>query len=246
MRRFYSIILFALFMMGVGVVNADENRKLHMACGPFPPYKIENPDQPGIDIEVMKAAWSATNWNAQYDFYPWKRAAALVKEGSSDGLCGCSYRTDREKAFRFSDVMGLHSQGVFLKNKAFNERIRVINDLQGMTVATVRGYAIQKEMDTLGIKNTGVSDDKQLVAMLLNDRVDAIYAYRDVILYNLDKQNKVNQVVYYEISSQPYYVCISRAIPDSRQIVDDLNRGMRIIRQNGEYQKIWRSYLAIN
>ncbi|MBL4908038.1 MAG: amino acid ABC transporter substrate-binding protein [Sneathiella sp.] len=244
MKYFFASLIASVFLLSFA--HAEENRHLHMACGAFPPYKIDNQEKPGIDIELMQAAWSVTKWKADYEFYPWKRAVALSKSGEADGLCGCSYRVEREEDYRFSDVMGLHSQGVFVKNKAFNEPIRSIRDLQGKTVATVRGYAVQKELDALGINNTGVLDDKQLVSMLLNDRVDAIYAYRDVVLYALDKQDKVNQVVYHEISSQPYYVCISRAVPDSRQIVDDLNQGMRVIRQNGEYQRIWRSYLATN
>lgn len=238
-------VFIALALLSNSAFSADD-KIVNMACGTFPPYKINNAERPGIDVEVMKAAWSAVGKKSSFQFFPWKRAVILTTNGSVDGLCGCSYRPEREQKFRFSDIMGHHSQGIFIKTKNKEISIKSVADLNGLSIATVRGYAIQKELDASGIKNVGVLDHKQLVSMLLNDRVDAVYAYRDVFYYNLNKLNSSSQIRYFELNSQPYYVCISRAIPNSKDITTNLNQGLRIIRYTGEYLKIWRSYLATN
>ena len=245
MNSLIMISLAAIVLIGK-VAYAEENKPITMAFGSFPPYKIDNADKPGIDIDVMKAAWLAMGRRSSFDFFPWKRAVALTSDGTVDGLCGCSYTPDREKIFRFSDIMGNHSQGVFVRRGKSGITINSITDLNDLSVATVRGYATQKELDSLGIENVGVLDHSQLVKMLVNRRIDAVYAYRDVFLYDIHKKNQTELVTYYELKSQPYYVCISRSIPNSQEITNALNQGLRIIRHNGKYKEIWHSYLGIN
>ena len=111
-----------------------------------------------------------------------------------------------------------------------------------MSVATVRGYTLQKELVRSDIKNLGVLDNRQLLQLLLNKRVDAIYAYRDVIRYEQQKLETSEKLSYFEISSQPNYVCVSKAVENSEAIVKDINKGLRIIRGNGLYQQIREKY----
>lgn len=244
--KIISFFLTTYLLLFVTALQAQEKRSINLACGPFPPFKIENSDKPGIDIDVIKASFLAVGRETKYSFFPWKRAVALTSNGSVDGLCGCSFTPERETSFRFSDIMGHHSQGIFTKSNRVGPRIKSLKDLKKLSVATVRGYVIQSELKALGIENVGVLDHRQLVSMLLNDRVDAVYAYRDVFLYNLMRESDSDLIDYIELKSQPYYACISRAIPDSVSITNDLNQGLRIVRHNGQYQKIWQSYLGFD
>lgn len=238
----FSVFLF----IQLSTTTAFASDILNFSCGDFPPFTIKNKNIPGIDIEIITAALTSVGRTAEYKFYPFKRAYELVKNGQADSLCGCSYRPEREKHFVFSDLIGNLSQGIFLNSTYAGSPIKSLQDLNTLSVATVRGYALQKELNNAGIKNLGVLDDHQLLTMLLNKRIDAIYAYRDVVQYKQKMMNVAENLTYFEISTQPTYVCISRTIPNSESLERDISRGLRIIRENGTYQKIENKYFPRN
>lgn len=224
-----------------------ERNPVEMACAMFPPYKIESKNEKlahsGIDLEVIRAAFAVTGREVIFDFYPWKRTVNMATRGQTDGLCGCAYRPEREQQFIYSDMLGLHSQGVFIREDSSLENIDQLSDMTGHSIAAVRGYAVHKELENIsGIRTIEANDDNQLLRLLLANRVDAIYSYRDIILYRMAMNSETRHIRYYELSSQPYYLCFSRKRPEAEQIVEDFNKGLRTIRFNGQYQKIWDSY----
>ena len=224
--------------------TAAHSDPIRLACSSFPPFKIEDPEgkRQGIDVDVLNAAFKAVNRETDIAFYPWKRALRTVELGNSDALCGCSYLPEREENFIFSDVLGQHSQGVFLSAVTDLRKVDQISDLANHRVGAVRGYAVHKELLEQKINVSDATDDKQLLRMLLAGRVDAVYTYRDILLYNYSISGSSGNITYFETSSQPYYACVSRKAPGAEQIVEDLNRGLRIIRYDGSYQEIWDSY----
>ncbi|MFD2207253.1 substrate-binding periplasmic protein [Kiloniella antarctica] len=219
-------------------------RSVKMACSPFPPFKIENTEtgEKGIDIDIMLEIFALSGRKVEYSFYPWKRAVKLVETGKADGLCGCSYHPDRENTFKYSDIVGQHSQGVFLADGVELEKFDSVSDLQGLSLATVRGYTIHKELAEAGVKTHKASGDDELLLMLENKRVDAIYTYRDIFLHNLSRSGKSTEVNYKELVSKAYYFCFSNVPADMDEIVDEVNKGLRTIRYNGTYDNIWKNY----
>ncbi len=244
-RQVLSLGIIALFIVLIKTSFADETlRPVKMACSPFSPFKIENSEngQKGIDIEIMQEVFALSSRKIEYNYYPWKRAVKLVETGKADGLCGCSYHPDRENNFIFSDIVGEHSQGVFLADGVELNEFNSVKDLQGLSIATVRGYSVQKELKDHGINTYEARDDDELLTILQNGRVDAIYTYRDILLYALSHSGKSGHVNYRELTRKPYYFCFSPTQSDIEDIVEEVNQGLRIIRYNGTYDKIWKSY----
>ena len=236
-----------LFLFAAMPSFAQNKETVKMACANFPPYKIKakNSSEPdsGIDLDVMRAAFKETGYEVEFEFYPWKRTVAMVERGQADGLCGCAYRPEREEHFIYSDMLGEHSQGVFLSEDSTLQIADGLDDFAGKTIAAVRGYAVHKELkEKTNIKAIEANDDSQLLRLLLNKRVDAIYSYRDILLYRLSFNTDAKKIRYFEFNSQPYYLCFSRAKTDSKQLVEDFNKGLRTIRFNGAYQSIWEKY----
>ncbi|WP_028878857.1 substrate-binding periplasmic protein [Terasakiella pusilla] len=218
-----------------------------MACTNFPPFKIESKDtgtpHSGIDLEVIEHAFAITNQKVAFNFYPWKRAVTMVQHGKAHALCGCDYRAEREAEYIYSDMVGFHSQGVFIPADSAIKSIHNLQELAGKTVGTVRGYALEKTLaDIPDIKIAPANNGDQLLRQLVNKRVDAIYAYRDVIFYHQKLNKETTDIRYFELKSLPYYVCFSRTIPDIRMIVDAFNQGIRTIRFNGTYGEIRQNY----
>ncbi|MEH6475146.1 MAG: transporter substrate-binding domain-containing protein [Sneathiella sp.] len=219
---------------------------MNFACSIFPPFITGDQTDPGITPEILEAALTSVGRTSNFQNFPWKRAFKLTETGNADALCGCSYSADREDNFHFSDTLGVHSQGLFFTNEFEGEATGNLNKLKASRVATVRGYAIEKELEKNGITSIGVVDNSQLLKILLKQRVDAIYTYRDVIRFELKKQSLGTKLSYFELSSQPFYSCFSKKIPNSNALVQEFNRGLRIIKQNGTYSAIWEKYSPKN
>ncbi|KKJ77477.1 hypothetical protein WH95_07205 [Kiloniella litopenaei] len=223
---------------------AADAQPVTMACSSFPPYKIENPGTgpKGMDVDIMLEIFSLAGRDVEYSFYPWKRAVKLVEQGKVDGLCGCSYHPDRDENFLFSDILGYHSQGVFLSEDVSLRNFDSVADLKDLSVASVRGYAVHKELIENGIKAYEATNDDDLLTLLENKRVDAVYSYRDSILFALANRGKSGHVTYRELVSHPYYFCFSKKSEKVQSIIDDVNQGLRTIRHNGTYEEIRKKY----
>ncbi len=243
-KHILSIMSLLLILLSSGYVTADTNRPITMACSSFPPYKIENPGAgpKGIDVDIMLEVFALAERKVDYQFYPWKRAVKLVEQGKVDGLCGCSYHPDRDQHFIFSDILGQLSQGVFLSDKVSLNEFNSVADLKDLSVASVRGYAVHKELIENGINAYEATNDDELLTLLENGRVDAVYSYRDTVLFALANRGKSGHVTYRELVSNPYYFCFSKKSDQAQSILSDVNRALRTIRHNGTYEKIRKKY----
>ncbi|WP_120496016.1 ABC transporter substrate-binding protein [Kiloniella sp. EL199] len=245
MKKRHVLVLWAILLLLFSkVAIADKTRPVTMACSSFPPYKIENPGAgpKGIDVDIMLEVFALAERTVDYKFYPWKRAVKLVEQGKIDGLCGCSYHPDRNQNFIFSDILGQLSQGVFLSDKVSLNDFKSVADLKDLSVASVRGYAVHKELIEHGINTHEATNDDELLTLLENGRVDAIYSYRDTVLFALANRGESGHVTYREFVSHPYYFCFSKKSDQAQNIINDINRGLRIIRHNGTYEKIRKNY----
>lgn len=243
-KHILGIVPFLLTLLPAENVIADTDRPITMACSSFPPYKIENPGSgpKGIDVDIMLEVFALTERKVDYKFYPWKRSVKLVEQGKVDGLCGCSYHPDRDQNFIFSDILGQLSQGVFLSDKVSLNEFNSVADLKDLSVASVRGYAVHKELIEHGINAYEATNDDELLTLLENDRVDAVYSYRDTVLFALANRGKSGHVTYRELVSNPYYFCFSKKSDQAQSILSDVNHALRTLRHNGTYEKIRKKY----
>jgi polar amino acid transport system substrate-binding protein len=240
-----SAIYFLLFF----ILFSTEGRAntIKLACTDFPPFKIKkditSPDHHGIDLDVIKAAFAIDGYNVDFDFYPWKRALETARAGQVDGLCGCNFRPEREQQFIYSEKVGEISVGIFVNKESSLNEITDLDQLSGLSVGAVRDYATHKQLQEYpNIKIVDANDERQLLRLLLAGRIDAIYTFRDVVYYRMAQNNNTSTIRYYELNSEPYYLCFPRKIIDSPQTVKDFNRGLHTIQNNGLYQSIWSKY----
>jgi polar amino acid transport system substrate-binding protein len=139
--------------------------------------------------------------------------------------------------------MGNHSQGVFINEESELKTVNSLDDLSGKSIAAVRGYAVHKELKQReDIRTMEANDDDQLLKILMANRIDAIYSYRDIILYRMSFNSKARKIRYFEFNAQPYYLCFSRAKAGMPDLVQDFNKALRTLRFNGKYQEIWNRY----
>jgi polar amino acid transport system substrate-binding protein len=220
---------------------------LHLACNDFPPHKIEHPavgGQPGFDIDIVSEALNRIGFSADISFLPWKRALELAGRGEYDGLCSCSYSytKDREDKLLFSEELGAVSVGLFARSADALAGASSIADLKDRKVATIGGYNLEAELTKAGAVVDATSSDKAALDMLVGGNVDVLYAYQLTTEHFIRSDPRSASIVYKEIRRNPYYFCLSRAMPGADAVMQGFNRSIAGMVDDGSIARILNAY----
>lgn len=218
---------------------------LRLACNDFPPHKIEHRAGDGLagfDVDIITEALRRSGRSAQVSFMPWKRALEMAERGSYDGLCSCSHTKDREAKLLFSDELGAVSVGLFARSESALAGIASIADLKGRKVATVGGYNLESELMTAGAAVEATSSDKTALDMLVAGNVDLLYGYALTTQHFIASDPRSSAIAYKQMRRNPYYFCLSRALPGAEAAMQGFNRSLAEMAKDGSIQRILERY----
>ena len=225
--------------------HADAADSVHLACNNFPPHKIEQPADDGyagFDIDIVGEALGRIGWSTEISFMPWKRALELVERGQYDGLCSCSHTKEREAKLLFSDELGAVSVGLFARSPDALAGIGSVADLKGRKVVTVGGYNLEAELITAGAKVEATASDKNALDMLVAGNVDLLYGYELTTKHFIASDPRSSSIAYKEVRRNPYYFCLSRAMPGAAAAMQGFNRSLKDMAADGTVQSILDRY----
>nr|WP_298685441.1 transporter substrate-binding domain-containing protein [uncultured Dongia sp.] len=234
-------------LAGFSHIGVADDRPLVLACNDFPPLKIEHPGTDGLrgtDVEAILEIAQRSGLHLAPRFMPWKRGYAEASEGTIDGLCSCSYRADRAALFHFSDAIGETSVGIFHPPGETPEPIKSLNDLASGDigiVGVVKGYNLESELDDAKIPHLAVSGDRQAYDMLVNHRFDHLYSFRAPIDF-IARQGAGNEIAYTELRSSPYFICLSKKVTGTADMMVRINDAIAAMRKDGAFHAIQRRY----
>ena len=243
-RVLIGLVGFAL-TLGTGLSGRAEEPGMHLACNNFPPHKIEHPADDGLagfDIDIVGEALKRIGRSTEFSFMPWKRALELAERGEYDGLCSCSYTKEREAKLLFSDELGAVSVGLFARAEDALAGIGSVADLKDRKVATVGGYNLEAELVTAGAAVEATSTDKSALDMLLGGKVDLLYGYELTTKHFIASDPRSGDIVYKEVRRNPYYFCLSRAMPGAGTAMQGFNRSLKDMAADGSVQRILDRY----
>jgi polar amino acid transport system substrate-binding protein len=230
---------------GTSVATGAAEQGVQLACNNFPPHKIENPGDngnAGFDIDLVSEALKRIGWSTEISFMPWKRALELAERGQYDGLCSCSYTKEREAKLLFSDELGAVSVGLFARSEDALAGIASVADLKDRKVATVGGYNLEGELTTAGAAVEATSSDKSALDMLVGGNVDLLYGYELTTKHFIASDPRSASIAYHEIRRNPYYFCLSRAMPGADAAMEGFNRSLKDMAADGSVQRILDRY----
>lgn len=218
---------------------------VRLACNDFPPHKIEHPasdGRAGFDVDIVSEALKRVGRSTEISFMPWKRALEMAERGAYDGLCSCSHTKDREAKLLFSDELGAVSVGLFARSVDALAGIASVGDLKGRKVATVGGYNLEAELIAGGAEVEATSSDKNALDMLVGGNVDLLYGYELTTKHFIASDPRSGATAYKEMRRNPYYFCLSRAMPGAEAAMLDFNRSLSGMAQDGSIRRILARY----
>lgn len=210
------------------------------------PYFGENLKDGGVTVAVTKAAFARVGYNAEIQFMDWNRAVGLTTAGKLDGLFGCYYSEEREDAMEISEPIGEVDIVLFSK-KGANITFESLEDLKPYKIGTMRGQVYTAEFEQADFLTKEVVDKfEQNVKKLLGGRIDLIVESRAVLQDVLNKKfpndlDKI-EVLSPALESNAMYIGFSKKVEGYEQILNDFNKGLKMIKEDGTYDEITKLY----
>lgn len=202
----------------------------------------------GIAVDVVKRVSEQNGLEVAFLFYPANRLNFLLDNGRLDLNYADSplwNSADAGQRFVYSQpYLNVRESLYFLSEHP--SRAQPLQQLQGLRVGMVRGYAYPLLSETLGdahLQKVETSDEAALLDLLLRHRVDAIAMVDDVFSTllasrQLDAARFTRSV---QLSDAPLVIKLQRQHADQ---LPGVNEALRKMKESGEIERIRSAYLS--
>lgn len=249
-------MLFALILLLIGIdISAQDTEgqtDVRFAIGEWAPFTSVALSERGMAAEIVSAACSAVGLKAKYVFYPWKRAESEVSDGAYFGTFPYQQIREREGLFLFSEPLFSSSFVVVLNRrnaKTNGFKFSGAEAFKDYSVGIVAGTdAIRIPLERAGARVEVVQNADQNLRKLLAGRIDFYIDDKAVVAAGLRKgftQDKSAELLFLDQDfgeKNDFRIMVSLKYPNSKDLLDKVNEGLRRIRQSGEWNRISGNY----
>ncbi len=208
----------------------------------FPPYSFETNGEPaGFDVELLRAVLRGQDVELVFKPMKWERVQLELSAGDIHMTSGMARTQQRMKLYNFNDQPTLPLRvKMFTKNE---NRTGNVTQLRGQTVAVEKGSLYQRVLEEFGGMNIKLYDsDLEGIKALRSSQVAAYCGPGKTTYYYLEKLNYKNiSAVGTPLAVTNMFFAVNKDFPDLLQL---LNEGMRRVRDNGEYDAIFRRWFV--
>jgi len=239
-------------MVGVShVANADalddikKSGKIRIAIDlGVPPYGMtDDKMQPtGLDVEAGRLL--AKDWGLEFEHVPTTGASRIpaLQTGKADlVISSLSYTADRAKVIDFSLGYAV-LRTVIAAPKSVN--VKSLADLDGKTVATVRGTTHDTQLTKegpKGMKLVRYEDDATEAQAFLSGQVD-IFSTAEMIVPQIDKKNPARQVELKFVLDN-FKLCVGVKKGEER-LLAEVNKWILANIKNGRLNELNKKYFG--
>lgn len=220
---------------------------LRIATGELPPYaSAARPDQ-GLSLNIVRQAFAKAGVQVEYVFLPWSRAHVEARDGKWDATAAWGRNAERDKGFLISDNV-LTEQWMVLYRSDRSFSWNTLQDLKGLRIGTVADYTYTPDFWRMvkdGTLQSDVApDDVSNLHKLLAGRVDVVPLDRNVACdllgakFTGEQAHRVRAHPKLFVPDFTTHVMMSEKLPESARRMEAFNRGLKALRQSGEYARI--------
>lgn len=210
----------------------------------YPPYEFvdSNNNFRGFNVDIIRAV--AIELGLEIELIPnsWEDTMELLKAGEIDAIQGMTITPERDKIYDFTDEIVINSQNIFVLQNTGN--IASIDDLKDKKVA-IQAKDVTKEILS-GISNISIIEkvnQQEALQALLSGEVDAYVGNRLTGIYYVQSFGLTESVKI--VGVPPYSTKYSIAVQSGNsELLQLLNSGIRAIKDNGTYEKIYKKWFG--
>ena len=229
-----------------GRVFADDKTIVLAHETSWAPHYGKDLIQGGYTVEIISEAFKRVGYTLETVWLPWKKAQVEAARGDFDGLGASFYNEERAAKFAYSNPIAA-TEIVFFKRSEDDIKYSSLEDLKPYKIGTGFEYGYPEEFVKADyLEKIEAYELKTNITRLLYKRIDLIIGSRKAILYYLN-QKYPDRMSSLEMLGDPLetlslYVLFSKMTPDYKQKVEDFNRGLEMIKEDGTYEKIMEKH----
>lgn len=223
---------------------SDENTWRIATDQNFPPYVYkEGKDVKGIYVDLVNAVMEKLNVPYKVNAYPWARVVGVTDVGQVD--FGFPFIAQAERFEKYLMTGPLHTGKIVLMSRIEDQSIQYqsFEDLKGLRIGTVRGYAYDEDFDTADyfIRDDSAKDNINILNKLISKRVDLIIGDEAVLMFEATKMgiNKQIRILPKAVKDAVRYVAFPKSKAREAQL---FSRALSAIKSNGTYDEIVNHY----
>ncbi len=240
-----SFLLTVLLLLLATICLAGE-KTITAAADPWPPFIDPSHPKEGLSLEIARAAFKTQGYEVKMEYVPWARAIKGVTSGKYDILPNTWITEERKKFLLYSDSYAANDIK-FIKTKNDPFEYNGLKSLDGKTIGTVREYGYGSEfLNATNFKREDANNMLTNVKKLLKKRIDLTLSDEIVARMTIAKDNpeNLNNLSFTKnaLSSNTLHVTSGLKNPRHKEIIDSFNKGLKIIKSNGEYAAILANY----
>lgn len=236
-----KLILSAVLLGSAAVVNAQD---ITFAMEPsYPPFEFTNEkgDIVGFDVDVANAICKEIQATCKFKGESFDALIPNLKAKRFDAAISAMDITEtRAKQVLFSDAYyDSTASYVALKGKATLDTAKNIGVQNG---TTFQQYTIAETKQYAPKAYASLQD---AILDLKNGRIDIIFGDTAVLADMIDKEPEI-QFVGDKVTNKKYFgnglgIAMNKS---GKELAENLNKGLRAIKANGEYQKIYDKWMT--
>jgi polar amino acid transport system substrate-binding protein len=241
-----SLLLCVVMICCVTLVQAQES--VLILSDDYDPYTSSHQQGSGVMLDLVRQAFAAKGIEVTYEFAPWKRCEQMVAKGEAFGAAPYFKTEERLQHYNFSDPIIYSINKFFYNTEKFPNGFtwNTLEDFQGYSMGGILGYWYIPAFERAGLTVEKVESDKQNLAKLIAQRIDftVIDELTGMLLLRQhfpDDMHKIGVLDKPE-SFLEFHVMISRTYPKTAEFTDQLNQGLKQLKESGEYHTILKKH----
>jgi len=224
---------------------ADSERTVSVCVGDWPPH-VSKELGGGPLVDATKRIFEEAGYTTEIHWAPWRRCLENIKSGIWDASPGWAITTERLKDFIFSEAT-VSSYHVFFSLKERKFDWNEWSDLKGLHIGATIGYnygaqfTAHAESELFEIELA--ASDALNIQKLIKKRFDLFVINKNTAWSVAKSQLSASELDQLELHPKPVsknrtaHTAFSKR--HSEQLLKDFNRGISILKEKGEYERLF-------
>lgn len=247
MNKFFWALLFYGLLSIWPMSSYAKELKVGIGLVNYPPYYFEKDGaMQGAVLEISQHIADKLGHTLVFEQLPWPRIQLYLRKGDIDMVILYFKTPEREKYVIYTDTPHIYDKSyLFTKKDAVIHFEGNLDSMQDYHFGHVRGYSHGAEYDNATqLQKQGAGEEKQLIRMLLNDRVDVAIGNKAVISVHAEEEGVLDELSFLTppIDTAPVYFAFSKAKIDSNSLAHDFSKQVEVLLTTEEYQQILKKY----
>lgn len=212
----------------------------------FAPYSFISDDCPtGYAVDLIKVLSATIGRDITIKLMPWEHCLSRIKAGKIDGLIGAPVYKPREAYLDYTLPVAEIEFAIFVE--ASNHYVNSLKSLEGTVVAIHKESLVKEELEkSKRIQLIETESVQEALDKLDNREVTAVIAEKNVALYYIQGQGKkMKGLKIVGAPVGPVYAYALATKEGAGEILEDLNRGIRILEENGTIERLKRKWFGL-